>query len=212
MLDIVRCKFPLLGHEPLGFDIGTNLYSALSRLQPKLHQAEDVAISPVAGAVADGKGLQLTGGSHFWLQLPLSEMGVAYKLAGKSIVLGDSRARLGIPRPTAIRPASGLASRLVTVKGKVEAEEVEVHIRTQLHLLNATHPNPEPEADVAAIRIAMLRRRVVRIHGKKIVGFGVGLHRLSDRMSLLVQVYSVAGRRRYGAGFFLTAQEEGAGT
>ncbi|MGG4032290.1 type I-MYXAN CRISPR-associated protein Cas6/Cmx6 [Paenibacillus cisolokensis] len=211
-LEIVRCKVPILGSRTIPFDTGYWLYAAISRIEPGFHEADQYAISPIERGLAGSDGLALTPQSYFWLQCPLSDLGMVYRLAGKQAVLGDYRIRFGIPRPEVIRPASELVSRLVTVKNKTEPDELAAHIRSRLYALNESVTGKESQQAVEAIRIEILRRRVFRIKDKRIVGFGVRLRQLSDRMSLLVQCHSVSGRRRFGCGFFTSAggSEEGA--
>lgn len=203
MLDIVRCRIPVFGPGIIPFDNGYLLFSALCNLLPELHGADHLAVSPLEGAASTDRGLAVTDRAYFWIQSPIAELQYAYRLAGKQIRVGNQPLRLGMARPEIIRSSSSLFSRMVSVRNKLEADSLKSHIRMQLHHLNETHPGLEERDAVEGIHIDMLRRRIMTIAGRKVVGYGVRLDGLTERMSILVQQHSVSGRRRFGISFFI---------
>lgn len=207
MLDIVRCRIPLIGIEKIDYRYAHWLYGALCRIEPAFHTDDQISIGPIEQAVAHEDGLELDHHSCFRLQMPLEKIGLAYRIAGKSAVLGDGKYRFGIPRPESLESSGALSSRFVTVKGKLAAEQVEEHVRAVLHQLNRSEPGTESEDAMKLLKVEMLRRRVIQVHQHRLVGFGVRLQNLSERMSLLVQSKPVWGRRRFGAGFFVPLKE-----
>jgi CRISPR-associated endonuclease/helicase Cas3 len=58
-------------------------------------------------------------------------------------------------------------------------------------------------------RLEVGRRRVVQVAGKKVVGFGVTLHDMSEEGSLRVQYAGLGGKQRMGCGVFVPVGREG---
>src|SRR5687767_2504244 len=99
-------------------DHGYALYAALSRLVPELHAPTcNIRIGPIRGTYVGQGMLQLDSRfSRLRLRLPTDAIPLALPLAGKAVVLGDHRIRLGVPQIRALIPAPNLVARLVVIK------------------------------------------------------------------------------------------------
>lgn len=186
----LRFRFPVYG-ESVPTDHGEPLYAAISSAVPELHELDGFGISPILQAEAVGSRLMLSPVSHFYIQAPSTHIPLIVSLAGKTYHLRGNLIRVRSPSISVIQPAPILHSRYVTVKHAVTAEDMEASIQEQL------------QEYAIGCTVNILRRRVMTIHGRKVVGFGVLLQSLSDEASLHVQVQGIGGRRRFGGGIFL---------
>jgi CRISPR-associated protein Cas6 len=191
----LRLRFPVYGLK-IPVDHAESLYAAVSSVCPDLHQAEDVSLSPIQGDIGLQDVLFLNRASHFYVQVHQDHVSKAMSLAGKTLRVQSSLLRVGAPSLTMITPSPTIYSRFVTVKNAVDESLLKGKILERLN---------ELEIDECDIKVG--RRRVIRIHGKKVVGFGVQLSHLDDESSVAVQALSIGGRRRYGAGFFMRAKD-----
>ena len=88
--------------------------------------------------------------------------------------------------------------------------------RRQQHTIKKC-TEPEPFLDAAQRQLAQLgiaavlefprdghtrSRRIIRIHGHKVVGFSLAAHGLSDEDSIKLQSVGLGGRRAMGCGMF----------
>lgn len=191
-LDCLRLRFPIYGRD-VPVDHGESLYAALCTEQPRLHGLDGFIVSPIIQAEPLGKELLLTHESHVYVQIPQPQLPLVVALAGKTYRIRGSSVRLGPPSISLIQPASKLYSRFVTSKHA----ETEDDMRSKL---NDYLIDMESHAEVQ-----VRRRRIMTIHGKKVVGFGILLANLEEGPSVRIQVEGVFGRRRYSAGVFLPA-------
>ncbi|MHB1654454.1 MAG: type I-MYXAN CRISPR-associated protein Cas6/Cmx6 [Desulfitobacteriaceae bacterium] len=192
---IVRMRFPLVGRGFIPVDHGEALYGAISNTMPELHGREHIGISPVEGGYADGNLLHLDNKGYFFIQLPVSLIPLALQLAGKRLLIQGHMFRAGVPNLSLIKDTSELYARMVTVKGKTEEAEIQEYILRMIQV--------GTQIDLDATHIKVLRRRIVSIHDKKIVTFGVRLTRLPKETSYWVQAQAPWGRKRYGCSFYV---------
>ena len=189
-------------------DHGFCLYSAISRRLPSFHADPDIGIHPIGGRLIGGRRLALLPTSRLIMRLPIARIGEAIRLAGHSLDLVGSRLLVGVPTVHALQPAASLVSRLVVVRGFMEAELFRDAVQRQADALGVAanvslvngHGRTPLEAGIG--RPDPVIRRTIRIHDKEVVGFAVGLHGLSNEDSLLIQTMGLGGRRRFGCGLF----------
>lgn len=184
---------------PLPADHAYPVYAAVSRILPEIHQDEDVGIFPICGMQISNRTEVLTPDSRLVLRLDSEKITTVLSLVGKSLQLGKSVLQIGVPSIYPLVPASSLRSRLVTIKGFMEAMLFTDALRRQLDTM-------EISPDVT---IRLGKRRTLHIHGKDVVGFEVFLHGLSDTESLRVQEFGLGGRRKMGCGLFVPATYSG---
>ncbi|MCL6594269.1 MAG: type I-MYXAN CRISPR-associated protein Cas6/Cmx6 [Alicyclobacillus sp.] len=190
----LRYRFPVYGTQ-VPVDHGEALYGAVSGVLPELHQLEEFLLSPIVQADALGDRLILKPGSCFYAYVPEDYVPALVSLSGKSLRLRDSMVRVGPVGLHLIQPSPTVHSRMVTFKNAVTEDQMEGKVREALD-----------EMGVKA-EIKVLRRRVITIHGRKVIGFGVQVSGLSDEDSVAVQVNPVGGRRRFGCGSFFPIWE-----
>ena len=118
-------------------------------------------------------------------------------LAGKRLDLDGHTALVGVSSVFALSPARALAARLVTIKGFEEPDPFREAAARQLAALGV------------AGRVEVGRRRVLKVAGKTVVGFGVALHELDEEGSLKVQYAGLGGKQRMGCGVFVPIARRG---
>jgi CRISPR-associated protein Cas6 len=132
-------------------------------------------------------------------------------LAGKTLKLGDQAILVGTPSTRPLIPSPRLYSRLVVIKGFMEAEPFlgavqrqlgALGVQGRLYLVEQSHIEAENREKRSGTHSTFLRR-TVRIHGREVVGFAVGIEQLTAEESILVQERGIGGRRRFGCGIFV---------
>jgi CRISPR-associated protein Cas6 len=188
--------FPVQGtHLPA--DHGYPLYAAITHLLPALHSAPWLGIELISGIPWDKGMIALpTYGTSLRLRLPVQHFARVLPLAGKRLELGSHAIRLGVPLARPLVSASSLYARIVTIKPFIEPEPFLEAARRQLTTLGI-------DATLALPRDGRTRyRRIICIHGKKVVGFSLVVHGLSDQDSITLQSLGLGGRRTMGCGLF----------
>jgi CRISPR-associated protein Cas6 len=124
------------------------------------------------------------------LRVTPDEIGRVVALAGKTLEVAGTRLHVGVPSVYPLRPASSLVSRLVTFKHHFEEATFVEHVAGELGRRGIR----------AAAQVG--RRRIVRVAGAKVVGFGLALRGLDEADSLRMQYEGLGGRQRFGCGVF----------
>ena len=217
---VVDLLFPASG-GPVPTDHGYLLFAALSGAVPGFHTLDSpLRFAPLAGVPGPAPGtLALPPNCKLRVRLPPDRIGEVLALAGRRLAVGGGTVRLGVPAVTPLVPAATLAARTVVVKpfagpkgtrpeppGKVAVEVgpflevvrrmleragVAGELSVPFRPTNRRTGQPEP------------CRRVVRVRGKRMVGFAVTVAGLGAADSLKLQADGLGGRRRLGCGFFL---------
>jgi CRISPR-associated protein Cas6 len=203
----VELDFSVVGRT-LPADHGYALYGGLSEVVPAVHEAEWLGIHTLVGT-KDGKGnILLPHEPQLHLRMPVDKIPLVYPLAGKKITVQEHCLRLGIPQIRMLQPSANLRARLVTLKlagseGKsAEAESFLAGVERQLEALEIQGTaSLEPAREKN--ELDPYARRVLRIRGKAITGYGVYVSGLSDEDSLKLQAVGIGGRRRMGCGLFV---------
>lgn len=190
----LRLRFPVYGRY-IPVDHGEALYAAFCTQQPSLHGLDGFVVSPILQADPLGKELLLNRQSHLYIQIPQQKLSLGVALAGKTYRIRQNSIRLGVPTIALIQPSTSLYSRFVTSKHAEVESDMEIKLVEYLR-----------EMDSRA-QVEIQRRRVMMIHGKKVVGFGVKLENLEEEVSVRIQSEGIFGRRRYSAGVFLPVSD-----
>jgi CRISPR-associated protein Cas6 len=172
-------------------DHGYLLYSALSHALPSVHEGS-WQVAPLRG---QGRKREVRGPGALVIRGPLAPV-LPDALSGGRLRIGTREVVLGKGTVAEVKPSPVLVARLVTVKNAMDPESLAPHLELALH--NATEHIPP---------FTIGRRRVMRIAGKAVVGFGVEIRDLSDEDSLAVQAAGIGGRRRMGGGVFMAPKE-----
>lgn len=191
---IVDVKFLILARGgQIPADHGYPLYSAVSHLLAPIHQTSEIGILPISGTQTGDRGLLLTPESRLVIRLDADQISTVLPLAGKTLGIGKATLQIGVPSVHILIPASTLRSRLVTIKGFMEAEPFGEAVRRQLDTIEVSQE--------AAVHL--VKRRTLRIRDREVVGYEVVIDGLSDTESLRVQEVGIGGRRKMGCGLFL---------
>lgn len=193
----VVVHFPVQGRQ-LPADHGYALYSAVTRQLPALHGAPWLGLELLSGVPwREGIIVLPTRGAQLRLRVPADRYAAVLTLAGKRLDIAGHPLRLGIPVARPLQPAPSLYARCVTIKKFTEPEPFLDAARRQLDVLgvSATLELPLDEQ-------GRFRRRVIRIHGRTVVGFSLAAHGLADDDSIRLQTHGLGGRRSMGCGHF----------
>ncbi len=193
---IITVQFPVNGNK-LPADHGYLLYSAISQLKPELHETQWLAVELINGVPFDLGVIALPNrGASLRLRIPADKFGEVISLAGKPLDIEGHQIRLGIPMARPLLPAPALYARIVTYKNSMDVKKfletatrdlAEREITATLEIPKETHSR---------------HRRIITIKGKKIVGFSLIAHGLSDEDSIKLQSEGLGGRRSMGCGLF----------
>jgi len=206
---LIELAFPVLGRD-LPEDNAYQLYSAISRALEG-HLPDGVALSSITGSPAGDWRLRIDRTTRLRIRLPADRISGLLALAGQSLEVGGHVVALGVPRVHALEPAPSLRSRLVTIKGFLEPEPFLGAARRQLSALRVNGEVTIPFI-TAGPRQGQLRRRVIRIKERIIVGFALQVDQLSMADSLTLLARGLGGRRHMGCGIFVPARERDGGT
>ena len=212
MFDLV---FPVQG-EALPADHAYPLFAVLSHLVPAFHDpAANTRFAPIAGPRFDRGLLRVTPRATLRVRLPQERIGEVIGLAGKKLDVAGHAVRLGVPFVTVLEPAATLFARVVSIKVSVgprggrkvkgRPPELEAFVASARRMLSERGIGGELGVPVKADgpRAGEAVRRVVRIHGRAIVGYGVTVTGLTAADSVRLQEEGLGGRLRIGCGFFL---------
>lgn len=193
----VVVQFPAQGRQ-LPADHGYALYSAVTRQLPALHGAPWLGLELLSGVPwREGIIVLPTRGAHLRLRVPADRYAVVLPLAGKRLDIAAHTLRLGIPTARPLQPAPSLYARCVTIKKFTEPESFLDAARRQLDALGVSATLELPLDDQGRFR-----RRIIQIHGTRIVGFSLAAHGLGDEHSVRLQTHGLGGRRSMGCGHF----------
>jgi len=206
MLDLA---FPVLGDE-IDSDHAYELYAALSRLIPSLHEAEiAIRVAPINGAYAGKRILKLDARrSHLRFRLPAEAIPQVLLLAGKSLSVGRHAIRLGVPNVSALVPSASVHAKIVTIKGFTEPAGFLEAVARQMDALAIRGKADIPTHQIGP-HAGQPRRRIVRIKDKKVVGFPLVVAELTAEESIRLQESGLGGRGKMGCGFFVPVFPKG---
>ena len=195
-IPFLAVSFPVQGRQ-LPADHGYLLYSAIIKHMPSLHSAAWLGIELISG-LPWGKGIIAlpARSASLRLRLPVDKLGYVLRLAGARLEIDGYPLRLGIPVARPLVPASSLYARIVTIKKFTELEPFLDAAQRQLAQLGIAAVLEFPRDGHTR------SRRIITIHGHKVVGFSLAAHGLSDEDSIKLQSVGLGGRRAMGCGMF----------
>lgn len=215
-MPVIDISFRLQGKTILA-DHGYPLFSSLCRMLRFLHHPKDaeadlIGVHPINGTPVGQRLLALTPVSRLTLRLDNSHVADILPLAGKTLDLDGSSMTVGIPEPRALKPVARLYSRLVVVKGFLEAEPFLEAVNRQLRDMNVQgavvllkrqeEKSLEGKSGRGGSRSPFVRR-TLQVKDKTIVGYAVVVEGLSAEGSILLQEKGLGGRRHFGCGVFV---------
>jgi CRISPR-associated protein Cas6 len=188
----VDARWPIVPRGCIPVHHEYELLSSLSLVVPEVHESTAIGVHPIRGTRVRPGLLELNQASALTLRTPVELLPRLLSLGGKKLDIGGCPIRLGTPRVLALYPAHLLSARLVTIKGYMEIPQFEAAVRRKLDILGISH----------SVGIEVGRRRIVRIRGQTVIGFGLRLSNLSVDESIVIQQEGVGGRRHLGCGLF----------
>ncbi len=194
----VELSFSVAGPS-IPIDHGYGLFSALSHFQAKLHDLENLSIQTITSTNFESGKLCLTEYSKLRIRLPVDRVPLVYALAGKLLVIGDAKVRLGIPSIDLLQPSRNLYSRMVVIKGYQQPEPFLEAAQRKLERLDI-----DGKARLSLRTNGDLNRKTVRVKRYVVVGFGVEVSGLSDEDSIKLQINGIGGKRNMGCGIFVS--------
>ena len=193
---VLVVSFPLQG-KYLPADHGFALYGAITRRLPSLHGVAWLGIELINGIPRDKGVVALRArGTTLRLRLPVDKLSQVLPLAGAHLQLEGHTIRLGIPVARPLAPASSLYARIVSIKPFTDLEPFLAAAQRQLTQRGIAGVLEPPRDGHTR------SRRIITIHGRKIVGFSLAAHGLSDVDSIKLQTQGIGGRRSMGCGLF----------
>jgi CRISPR-associated protein Cas6 len=182
------------------------LLSALSDPVPEFHvDGAEFRFAPINGE-REGKGtIRLSDRSRLRVRLPADRIALILPLVGRTIRIGDHCVTIGNPTVMPLSPTPTLAAQTVTFKNSIEPEQFLAVAQRKLDELGIAGEPGIPLIREGE-RVGQPRRKVLRIKGRRIVGYALQVEGLTADESLLLQEKGLGGRCRMGCGFFLPVQ------
>jgi CRISPR-associated protein Cas6 len=196
----VELCFPVRG-KYLPADHGYALFAACVHLNPEIRQQDTLSILTIPGFPDKQGKIILTEQSHFRVRVPIPQIPLVYKLAGKSICLGIHEIQIGIPEIFTLKAANKLKSRIVVIKGYSEAESFLSAAQRQLDNLEIS-----AQVSIPRDKQGEFCRKTIKVQRYTVVGFTTEVSGLSDEDSLKLQQWGIGGKRHLGCGYFLPSQ------
>jgi CRISPR-associated protein Cas6 len=205
-MPVIDLSFKLVG-SAIPLDHGYALYSALCGIVPEAHANPRLGVHPIRGR-RDAPGLlTLLNDSRLRLRVPSDEIAPYLAVAGSMLDLGGHRVRVGAPAVESLTPSARLASRMVTIRNAMGPERFLDSVRREMEALCIVGlPTlvPVPVTDASHASAGEPTRRVVRVCGKKVVGYALRVAGLTAEGSIRLQENGLGGRRRFGCGVFVS--------
>jgi CRISPR-associated protein Cas6 len=195
---VIDARWPITKQGRVPIQHQYPLLAALSRLVPEIHHRAGLGIHPIRGsAVAVGQ-LELTPVSAVTIRTQAEYLPKLLPISGKRLDLAGFPIRLGVAQVLALTVCESLHSRLVTIKGYMEADGFLPAVRRQLDTMTVR----------PSVHVELGSRRVLRVKSQMIVGYDVTLRGLDDDESIRLQEQGLGGRRHLGCGLFVRADDQ----
>lgn len=198
----VELSFGVIG-TTLPADHGYGLYSAIAHLSPEIHEQESISIQTISGIPDRNGKIYLSDASILRIRLPVDRSSLGYRLAGKSLRIGQYSIRLGIPQVSLLQPSSKLRSRLTVIKGFQEPDSFLEAVKRQLDSFGI-----EGTAEIPKKLKGESDRKTIKIKRFTVVGFGLKVSSLNEEDSLKLQILGLGGKHRMGCGIFVPVRGE----
>ena len=198
----IEVAFPVVG-ELIPTDHAYLLYSALTRCVPSFHnKAASIRFAPINGDRGEKGTSRLIESSRLRVRLPAEQIAVVLPLTGCTLEIGEHRIILRPPVVVSIIPASTLVAKLVTFKHSTTPERFLAVARQKLDGIGVAGEPGIPLVHEGE-RAGEPHRKVVRIKGRRIIGYPLQIAGLTAEESVRLQEEGLGGRTRMGCGFFV---------
>lgn len=191
-------RYPLYG-KLLPADHGHRLYGAMSRIVPEIHnESTSWRMATIGGNLNSRGEILLTSYSRLRIRVVWEQIPLFLRLVQKLLKVGKHSLVLEPPEIHPICPSRTLKARLVVIKGFKEPKPFIAAVNYHLQKLGIENcqtyvpQNASGEPD----------RKIIEIHQRKVVGFGVVVSGLNALDSISLQINGCGGRAKMGCGFF----------
>ena len=189
----IDLAFQVTSQTPMFSDHGYQLFGAISRLLPQVHEPNGIAVLPISGQQIGDRKIQLGKSSRLTIRVASTDIATWLPLAGKTLDVAGAKLQIGVPEIRSLIPATALRSRLVTTKNCQDQPRFELELRKQMAAFGVN--------EQAIFSIG--KRRTIRIRDKEVVGYEVIIEGLTADESLAIQTSGLGGRRHMGCGVFV---------
>lgn len=189
----IDLAFQVTSQTPMFSDHGYQLFGAISRLLPQVHEPNGIAVLPISGQQIGDRKIQLGKSSRLTIRVASADIATWLPLAGKTLDVAGAKLQIGVPEIRSLIPATALRSRLVTTKNCQDQPRFELELRKQMAAFGVN--------EQAIFSIG--KRRTIRIRDKEVVGYEVIIEGLTADESLAIQTSGLGGRRHMGCGVFV---------
>jgi CRISPR-associated protein Cas6 len=193
----VELCFPVRGKN-LPADHAYALFAACVHLNSEIRQQKTLSILTIPGFPDRQGKIILTEESCLRIRVPIPQIPLVYKFAGKSIRLGVHEIQIGIPEISMLKPSGKIKSRIVVIKGYSEPQSFLLAAQRQLDKMEISG-----QISIAKDRKGEFCRKTIKVKRFTIVGFTTEVSGLSDEDSLKLQQWGIGGKRHLGCGYFL---------
>lgn len=190
-------------------DHGYALFSALSGILETetdrwMHGNPHIGLHTIRGRSL-GNGRRLIGhNARLGLRLPSDLLPRTLNLAGKGLDLEGCKLRVGVAETRALVPAATLHCRNVTTKNGHDPARFDAEIARQVASLRIRGRVFRVPKGFSRSGRRDPSRRIVRVKGKRIVGYAMLATELTAGESIRLQECGLGGRRRMGCGVFVS--------
>ena len=189
----IDLAFLVNSKSPLYSDHGYQLFGAISRLLPQVHEPNGVAVLPISGHQIGDRKIQLREFSRLTIRVSTSDIATWLPLAGQTLDVAGTKLQIGVPEIRSLIPSTALRSRLVTTKNCQDQARFELELRKQMAALGVSEH----------VTFSIGKRRTIRIRDKEVVGYEVIMEGLTAHESIAIQTIGIGGRRHMGCGVFV---------
>lgn len=194
LVNKVDVEFVLRG-DYIPVDHAHQLFGAVATaLNMDIHNAKWLAIQTIRGELIRDRIL-INNKSRLKLRVDVDRIPTVLKLIGKKLNIDQQSVLVNVANIKPIVPAQNLHARLVVIKEHLQVTEFVSALFKQLNQMNI----PTDSLNI----IVTEKPKIVRVHNKKIVGYGVTIANLTSEQSLAIQTEGLGGKRRMGCGIFV---------
>ncbi len=172
-------------------DHGYAMFRAISKLIPEAQISNWLAVETIPGIARTDGNIRLGPHSLLRMRLPQARASLMLKLAGRRLDVNGYSIRFEAPQIFLLRPSSSLRAGCVTIKGVNRRDQF---LNRVAQKMDEFAVRGEPEIGP---------RCIFRVGGRKLVGYGLRVHDLSEEGSILLQEQGLGNRRHLGCGFFV---------
>ncbi len=198
---MIDLSFVLTGTADIPADHGYHLYAAISRALPSVHEPNKIGIHPIRGRLVGDRRMQICDFSRLTIRVAPERIPDLLPLARTQLNIAGTPIGMRVPEVHALKPATALRSRLVTIK--VSGDRSETRPPDEASFLTAVRRQLDTLNVSSEAQLTLGKRRTLRIKDKEVVGYELLVSALTAQESIALQERGLGGRRHMGCGIFV---------